>query len=455
MSKLGRFDKAIKSMINDKNNKSSEVGAPSNGMDKTRLILILGVVLAIVIGVLIFVFGVKRTEPGFAGTLNFWGVFDSPAAIVEIANAYKQKYPKIEIVYRELNPATYEKDLIDALASGNAPDLFMIHNTWLPKHFNKLAPFSANQISISDLRRLFPTVVEQDFAPSGAVYALPLYIDTLALFYNQDIFDNKSVALPPANWKEFESLVPKLRSLDKLGRVDKPAAAIGGSNKSINRATDILNLIMLQSGTKMVADDFSEASFDSPEGLGALDFYTKFSNPTDPAYTWSDNLPYSLDSFAAGDTAMMFNYSHQIAFLKEKNPFLNFRVVPMLQPEKRTQDVNFANYWGVAVSSKTPMRAAAQDFILFLTTDPQISQKYLNLTGRSPALRALISQYLNNQELGVFAKQALTARSWPQIDNAAIEAIFNSMVEDVIGGRSSDEKALREAENKVSQLMKK
>lgn len=425
------------------------------GMNRTRLILIFGVLLIVGVLIALFIFGTKRAAPGFSGTLNLWGVFDSPSVMQQVIAGYKARQPKLEVTYRQLNAATYENDLLNALASGNAPDIFMVHNTWLPKHYNKMAPFSANQISISNIRSLFPTVVEQDFAPDGTAYALPLYIDTLATFYNQDVFDNKSIALPPTSWKEFEALVPKLRTLDKLGRVAKPAAAIGGSNKSINRATDILNLALLQAGTKMVADDFSQATFDSTEGLDAVDFYTKFSNPTDPSYTWSDSLSYSLDSFAAGDTAIMFNYSHQIAFLKDKNPFLNFRVVPMLQPETRTQDVNFANYWGLAASAKTPLRAAAQDFILYLTTDPQVSNSYLRLTGKPPALRSLINQYLSNQELGVFAKQALTARSWPQIDNAAVENAFNVMLENIIGGRASTDKALEEAENKVSQLMRR
>ena len=304
-------------------------------------------------------------------------------------------------------------------------------------------------------RHIFAAVVEQDFAPDGTIFALPLYIDTLALFYNQDVFDNKSISLPPTTWKDFENIVPRLRVLDKLGRIEKPAAAIGGTNKSINRATDLLNLVMLQSGTKMVADDFSQAAFNSDEGRESLNFYTKFANPTNPLHTWNDSLAYSLDSFAAGETAMMFNYSHQIAFLKEKNPFLNFRVAPMLQPEKRTQDVNFSNYWGIAASSKTPYRFAAQDFILFMTTDPAVSRGYLQLTGKPPALRGLINEYLNNQELGVFAKQALTARSWPQIDNVAVENILNGMVEDVISGRTPAEKALLEAQNEVSQLMRR
>ena len=205
----------------------------------------------------------------------------------------------------------------------------------------------------------------------------------------------------------------------------------------------------------MVSDDFSQATFASKEGEDAFGFYTKFADPSHPLYTWSNSLAYSLDSFASGDTAVMFNYSHQNGFLREKNPFLNYRVIPIFQPENRTQDVNFANYWGLAVSNKTRALEAAQDFILSATTDPSISQIYLESSARPPALRSLINQYLNNPDLGVFAKQALTARSWPQPDNVAVENIFNGMIDSVLEGRLTVARSLEEGENKVSELLQR
>lgn len=422
-------------------------------MSKNRLILVIVAVLVIGGIIALFFFGTKKPSEELSGNLTFWGVFDSDQAIGNIISNYRAQHPKVQINYVPLNPATYEGDLINSLAGANPPDIFMIHNTWLPKHFNKILPF--DQFSVDQLRKLYPSVVEQDFAPDGVVYALPLYIDTLATFYNQDVFDNKGVAIPPKTWKDFESLIPKLRELDKLGRIKKPAAAIGGSNKSVNRATDILNLVMLQSGTKMVSDDFARATFKSPEGLEAFTFYTKFADPVNPKYTWNDGLTYSLDSFTNGETAIMFNYAYQTAFLKEKNPFLNFRVIPMLQPENRTQDVNFANYWGMAVSNKSRNAAVARDFILSLTADPAISQNYLKLTGHPPALRSLINQSLNDPDLGVFAKQALTAHSWPEPDNVAVENIFNDMIDKVLTGRLPVAGALEEGENKVTEILQR
>ena len=165
------------------------------------MILIVAGILVIGGLIALFFFGVRRPSEELSGNLAFWGVFDSQNTMNGVINAYRARQPKVQIRYTELNPGTYESDLVNALAGANPPDVFMIHNTWLPKHFNKIIPL--NKMSVDDLRKLYPMVVEQDFAPDGVVYALPLYIDTLAAFYNQDTFDNKSIAVPPKTWKEF------------------------------------------------------------------------------------------------------------------------------------------------------------------------------------------------------------------------------------------------------------
>ena len=423
-------------------------------MDKTKIAFILGGVFLVGLILLVVIFGVRRNGPAeLSGTLTLWGVFDDPAVMNEIINDYKRLRPRAQIVYQQINAANYESDLINQLATPQSPDLFMFHNSWLPKHFDKLWPLTDSQLSLSSFRGIFPTVVEQDFAPDGVIYALPLYLDTLAMFYNKDIFDTKGIAVPPTTWTEFQEMVKKVRELDRTGRPQKAAAAIGGSNKSVNRGSDILNLLMLQTGIKMVEDDFSRASF-AREGIDPLNFYTQFSNPRNEFYTWSESLPYSIDSFAEGQTAVIFNYAHQVAILKEKNPFLNFAIAAMPQPSDAKTAVNIANYWGLAVSAKSPNPALAWDFILYLTANSDVSRKYLQLTGKPPALRTLIPSY-NNQELGIFAKQALTARSWPQIDNVIVDNAFSKAIEETISGRLTAPQALQQAEDTISNLMTK
>src|SRR3989344_557609 len=226
-------------------------------------IIIIGIVVLLIIGVVIvFVVGRRESVSGqLSGKINFWGVEDSSQVMRELIDKYKALRPGAEVNYLEINPETYEADLINALAGASGPDLFMIHNTWLPKHYDKIMPLISESFALKDLQSLFPTVIEQDFAPDGIIYALPLYLDTLALFYNKDFFDEKGIALTPKNWEDFQNMIPKLRELDRAGKITKAAAAIGGSNRSVENATDILNLLMLQTGTKMVSDDFSRATF--------------------------------------------------------------------------------------------------------------------------------------------------------------------------------------------------
>lgn len=423
-------------------------------MTRNQIILIGVGVLIVVALVVLLLIGARRPGKELSGDLTVWGVFDPAFAFDKVISSYRELHPKVNIAYRELDPNTYEQDLINALAAGRGPDIFMFHNSWLPKHFDKVWPLTDDELTLSRFRQLFPTVVEQDFAPDGVIYALPLHIDTLAMYYNKDIFDTKGIALPPKTWLELQNLIPRLRELDRAGRIAKAAVAIGGSNRSVNRASDILNLLMLQSGVKLVADDFSLTTF-YPDGVESLEFYTQFANPASPYYTWNEAFGYSIDSFAEEKTAVMFNYAYQMDAVKEKNQFLNFAVAPMPQPSSAEKAVNWANYWGLTVSAKTQQVRVAWDFILYLTTNASASETYLSSANRPPALRSLIAQYQTHPTLNVFAQQTLTARSWPQIDNVAVENSFSKAIESVITGRATADRALSQAAQELDDLMKR
>ena len=114
---------------------------------------------------------------------------------------------------------------------------------------------------------------------------------------------------------------------------------------------------------------------------------------------------------------------------------------------------NIASYWGLGVTNNSLNSQAAWNLIFALTTDTNTATKYLELARRPPALRSLVNTYLNDPDLGVFAKQALTARSWPQINNTAVTASFSRMIESVIGGQKDVEQALQQSEDEITNLM--
>jgi len=188
-----------------------------------------------------------------------------------------------------------------------------------------------------------------------------------------------------------------------------------------------------------------------PVGETALKYYTDFANPSVRTYTWNDIQHYSVDAFTGGKTAMMFNYSHKVGELKNKSPRLNFAVASM--PQVSSIDIkNYANYWGAGVTANSKFPNEAWKFVAYLASK-EGAQSYLSATLRPSARRDLIELQRNDLDLGVFAVQALSARSWYQIDNTAIESIFADMIDDVNFHRSSVKDSIENAESRISVLM--
>jgi len=419
----------------------------------TKQIIVIIIVIVIVLFVVSAITIGRKPIVQKEITLTIWGVNDSKEVLRPVFEDFQKKYPKIKIEYSKFDEADYETSLINALAANKGPDIFMLHRSWLGKHQDKVFAFDKTKISLTKLRELFPWVAEQDFYDGQNIYALPLYIDTLALIYNKDIFDAAGIAIAPTTWQEFKILIPQLRKIDpKTNAILRAAGAIGGSKASIHNASDILNLVMMQSGISFPKNASERLSF-SLKAEELLSFYVEFANPKTLVYTWNDGFSQgSLEAFSNEEVAIIFDYQSNLKILKKKNPYLSIGVSPMLQFDL-DKPVNFANYWGLAISNKSKNPAASQDFILSFAANETNSQTYSQSSGRPPALRKLISQYQDDPNLGVFAKQVLSARSWHQQDYKFINQVFSDMIESVLIGKLSIKDALETAENKINSLI--
>ena len=432
-------------------------------MNSNKLFYVL--VGVIVVAVFVTIVLVIRNVGGTASkpvTLQFWGVFDDHTAFDKVITDFKVQNPSIDVKYQLFTYAQYESGLVNALAAGTGPDIVMIHNTWLPKHGDLLAPLPAtgvpdtkNPYTLKNFKTDFVDVAYQDLVYNNQIYGMPLYVDTLGLYYNKDLFNTAGITQPPQTWDQVNSDIQLLTKLDKSGNIIQSGFSLGTS-QNINRSTDILMAMMLQSGVPMTSTDNTSATFDETvngQRLGeiALQYYTNFANPRNQDYSWNDTQHYSIDAFTEGTLAMMLGYAHDEPTIVSKAPRLNFAMAPM--PQASLSSVtNFANYWAVGVTAKSLHPLESWKFANYLASK-EGATTYLNATNRPSARRDLIDLQRTDPTLGVFAVQALSAKSWYQADNTAIETIFGNMIDDVNYGRATIPDAMSKAESQVTVLM--
>lgn len=399
----------------------------------------------------------KRVE------LTWWKPFADIREIQPLIEQFQKAYPYVTINYVQKDIETYEDQLVNALAGGEGPDIFSIHNDWLPKHQTKIAPAPDKIFPLRDYRDSFVQVAEQDFVSENKIYGIPLAMDVLALYYNKDILASAGIARPPATWEELVNLVPKITLQDSLGNFQRSAIALGTAD-NVNRAPDIFELLMLQNNTPLYSADNKTATFDqslrdkdnklySP-GARALEFYTQFATPAKTTYTWNSQSNNSIEAFSSGRVAMILSYAYLRQTLAEKAPFLNYGVasVPQIDSGAGTR-INFANYWGESVAKQSPNQEVAWQFLKFISGKDILEKSYEVSLQPSSRIDILDTQ-LQNSDIGVFAENALSAQSVYKPNSDSVENILVQAINDVILRNIKPQEAISAATQKVNLLLR-
>ncbi|OIO52092.1 MAG: hypothetical protein AUJ19_02585 [Parcubacteria group bacterium CG1_02_58_44] len=403
-------------------------------------------------------------------TLQYWRVDDPPEAVAKVIAGYRQAHPNVKIEVRSFRAEEYENELLEALAENRGPDIFSLPNVWLTGWRNKLLPLpektyvvsqtvdpakkkvvvanvETKSITVRQINEDFVEAVPSDIImltvpekkderPTEAIWGLPFSLDTLALFYNEDLLRQADITKPPGTWKEVQDQVKRLTVLNEEGGIEQSGAAIGLAG-NVRHAADLMTAIMIQNGTEM-ADSRGYVHFQSytvdtrdrsyPPGIETLMFYQAFARRGMSTFTWDTDQPDSMDAFIAGKTAFYFGFPYDRNQIRERSPRLNFQVASLPQVDP-TDTKNLAHYNVEVVSKRTAHPNEAWDFIQFAASQDNVKD-FLSATGRPTALRSLISEQLTDPDATVFTGQVLTAKTWYRgSDWSAVETAFSSMIE--------------------------
>jgi ABC-type glycerol-3-phosphate transport system substrate-binding protein len=430
-----------------------------------RKYLIIGgslVFLFIILGAVLMFGGGSGNKPSSEKIeLTWWKTFEESDNVAELIEQYQAINKNITINFVKKDIEDYEAELVDAIASGRTPDIFSIHNDWLPKHGDKLSPMPESLMSLRTYRETFVDVATADFVKDNQIYALPMAVDVLALYYNKDILNASGVTTIPRTWPEVVAAVEKISRQSAPGDFSRSGIAMGTSS-NINRSVDVLLLLMLQNGTQFYSEDLSAAQFNqtvntqdgqfSP-GVTALEFYTQFAQPSKKSYTWNTRSDFSIDAFVSGKLGMMLGYSYMRPIIMSRAPALNWDVASLPQVDTSGNKTSFANYWGESVSKFSAHQEAAWDFLNFISQKEALKLYYQKHELPS-SRRDILTEQINDDEMSPFAENALTAKSVYKKDAAKFESIMLKMIDDVILRNMDAEDAVRSAAEQMNLLLR-
>ena len=436
---------------------TSPVIPPPAKKTPPKIFIIAGVVIVAVVLIFLALKLFIKAKPTSAN-LTWWGLWEDSSIVTPIISAYEAEHPNVKITYVRQSQQDYRERLTSALAKKAGPDIFTFHNTWVPMFRNDLDSLPASVMSPSEYAKTFYPIASSDLVSGSSIVGIPLEYDALTLYINEDIF-NKAGKSPPATWDDLRAIARDLTIKDDQGVITQSGVALGRT-ENVDHWPEILALMMLQNGVDLSSPIGKPAE-------DALNFFTVFSTVDG---VWDATLPPSTQAFAAGKLAMYIAPSWRAFEIQLQNPNLKFKTVPLPQLPKdnpKQPDITYATYWAQGVWSGSSKKAAAWDFLKYLSTKDGLQILFTNaaktrLFGEPysrPDMQNLIS---NHPLIGSIVNQAPGAESWflasrtfdgPTGINTLLAGYFADAINAVADGKSTADKALATAATGVIQVL--
>lgn len=318
-------------------------------------------------------------------TLSFW------SWRVEDVDAYRQliaqfeaENPGIKVEFQAFEASTYATVQTTALAAGEGPDIIHVRAYGAFEAIAAPGYLIALDDKVPALADFPPLALDGNrLRRDGRIYAVPFASQTIALYYNVDIFEELGLELPET-WDEFLATAERI----------KAAGYVPIANGT---ATAWMNEILMGAFTPNFygADFFDqimagEATFEDPRFVGALEKLLELRPYLAPQHQGVDN-PTSQNLFVNELAAMYVGGSFEIANFRRLNPDLNFAV--MAPPVPEAGQAPLVSWWldgGYAVNADTKHPEEAIKFANYLAS-PEFGQLFTDLLANISPIPGVVS----------------------------------------------------------------
>lgn len=425
-----------------------------------RNLVVIVIVLSVVLGILFWRFSdsinnwFNQPKGNEQITLVWWGLQEEELVYRPLIEAYEKDHPNVKISYVKQSAINYRPRLQTQLRAGQGPDIFMIHSSWVPMFTGDLAAAPEATYTAADFSQNYYPIITHNLVVQNRVYGIPMEIDGLAMYYNEDLLKYANVSLPKT-WQQFQDGARKITVKNQQGQIETAGAALG-TTTNVDHWPEILGLLFAQQPEGNVASPGNKGGGD------ILRFYTSFI--TDPQNkTWDVTLPSSTQMFTEGKLAFYFANAKKAQDLRQANPSLNFKVAPV--PQLPGGEQNWGGFWTYAVAVK-PNFAEAWQFLKYLSSPQSAQILYQQQTqngsvGTAFPRKDMADLLVNDPFLGAYIKEAPTMNGWflnSDFSDAGINdeviALYQEAINSVLQG-ADPQKTLEGMDVKIKQSIDK
>nr|WP_040677096.1 extracellular solute-binding protein [Nitratireductor pacificus] len=371
--------------------------------------------------------------------IEYWQYFFEArvTAMDKLIENFQTANPDITVKMTHFPYDAYRTKVAAAIPAGQGPDVVQLFYGWLNDYVEAklIQPLPADAFP--------PEKIEAEFFPmvkamrmGDNYWALPTAVRSLALFYNQRMFEDAGIENPPANLDELVEMAKKLTQKDGAGNLTAVGLTTGMTAQDHHWIREVL---VRQYGGEPYLNDYKTVNYNNEAGLKAFNFYNDLQ--AKHGVTKAAFMDEPQAAFKAGRAGMHIDGSFRIGALESVRG-LKWGVAELPAGPDGTRS-NYASYWVNAITSKAEgeKRDAAVKFMQYLTSD-EAMQIWLETVGELPAKpsAAMTDKNVNDPVYGPFIKGLEYAKTTVFADESAQRQVMVDMMQRVeLQGQSMED----------------
>jgi ABC-type glycerol-3-phosphate transport system substrate-binding protein len=340
---------------------------------RDKIKLAAGIIAVIVIMAALFVPTAKKKDDGKIH-IRYWYVTGAKELVPYHVSKFNASQDRIVVEPTALPWNEHEKKVLTSILSEDPPDVINLV-TPVAKWASRMALVPLDELikrdSFSDT--IFFPALWKEMLWQNRVFAIPLYSNSYAFFYNKKLFRQAGLdpEKPPHTWDEVKEYARRLTKKDAKGNFTQ----MGFIPQYGNLQTSML--MAWELGADFLSPDGKKVELSSRPLIDALEWEVKYFDeyPLEKVSTFMAGFGYAdQHGFLSGKVAMMVLDNTFLDQIKLYTPHLDYGV-SMIPAFEGYPPASSSGSWWVAIPRGSKKTEAAWEFIKFaVREDIQVAE---------------------------------------------------------------------------------